>query len=756
MARRRSTGAVLIVAVALVGTAARAETSDKGLLRVTATWGDDRFVPGWASETVVSSDGRRVAVSTVGGVIIWDLTGGAEVRIPMPASPYRTAQLAFGPGDRVLVTAQGGELAGWDVATGRKLGGAKPAGFERPTVALAPGTSLAALWEFDSKQGHRLEVWDAQAGKRVREIQTPSFGVSHLIVTLIGNGRRVFVRAPDTQDHTLFDVADGKVVFRDRVTGTCESSGVCAPVAALLAPDGRTLVRAFAEPVPTLADLPAKARSARRSPVAPGAPLQRRIELVDLDGDRVTVLEKPPVGIDFALAADGRSLACAASEPGQIAIWDLGRRVRRTVKLAEPGASRLTLSSQGKLLLVGGDTSATESWLSLYRASDGRRLWHNPHVVRRERVQPRYDIDDGAGLVICSEFCPPPDEVRTVAWDAATGNRAFDLPNSAGRGSWFSTRLGPLFPAPGLDLRASTPPWPSLLPALRHAGGITHLAVSRDGKWLAEAGDDGLLLLRNLADPTQLVPVSDREGVQDLAFLPDRDAIAVVYYQRAAIWDLATRKIVAETKADKDVAFGRLLPGGHRFAADINRRTIEIRSLDDGRRIETLTHPCGPEMPGLDVIDLSGAGLCATYEREDKGILRALRTGAPRARYKTLHGLAQAVAVSKDGARALVSHHSGQVILVALGEKGRVVPLTPLDDVHTPAVAFSPDGRRALTASIDGVLRLWDTKTGALLDGLSMAERIDYPRSMTWTPDGRTLFVGTARGLVYRIEDGAK
>ena len=746
MARLGWIGAALIAVCGMgQGAHARGETSAKGLLRVTATWGDDRYVAGWASQTVVSSDGRRVAVATIGGVIIFDVTGGPEVRIPMPATIWHGPQLAFGPGDRVLVTADGGDLAGWDVATGRKLGGAKPAGFDRPTVALAPGTSLVALWEFDDKQGHRLEIWDAQAGSRVREIQTPDFGVSRLTVTLVGNGRRVFVRAPDTQAHALLNVSDGKVVYRDRTGGHCESAGVCAPVTALLAPDGRTLVRTFLETA-----------SVTKRAAAP-APADRRIELVDLDGDRVTVLEKPPVGIDVALSADGRTLASAASEPGQIAIWDLGRRVRRTVKLAETGAARLVLSAHGSLLLVGGDVSPTESWLSLYRTSDGRRLWLNAHVPRRERVQPRYDVDDGAGLVICSEFCPPPDEVKTVAWDAATGNRAFDLPNSAGRGSWLPTVRGPFFPAPGvLDLRAATAPWPSLLPALGHAGGIAHLAVSRDGKWLAEASDDGRLLLRNLADPTQLVPLSDREAVQDLAFLPDRDALAVVHYQRAAIWDIAARKVVAETKADKDEAFGRLLPGGHRLAYDVHRRTIEIRSLDDGHRIETLAHPCGPEMPGLDLVDLSGAGLCATYEREDKGVIRALRNGAPRARYKTRHGLAQAVAVSKDGTRALVSHHSGQVILVALDGPGRVMQLSPLDDLHTPALAFSPDGRRALTGSIDGVLRLWDAKTGALLDSFSMAERIDYPRSMAWAPDGRTLFVGTARGLVYRIEDGAK
>ena len=748
MARRRSTGAFLIVALALAGTWARAETSEKGLLRVTMTWGDDRFVPGWTSETVVSSDGRHVAVSTIGGVIIWDVNGGTEVRIPMPASSYWKAQLAFGPGDRVLVTARDGDLAGWDVATGRKLGGAKPGGFKRPTVAFAPGTPLVSLWEFDEKHGNHIEIWDAQAGKRVRDIRPPDFGTSHLTVTLTGNGRRVFVRTPDTPEHALLNVADGKVVYRDRATGTCESAAVCAPVAVLLAPDGRTLVRTFQQPAP----------GTKRAP-AP-APPERRIELVDLDGDRVTVLEKPPVGIDLALAADGRTLACAASEPGQIAIWDLDRRVRRTVKLAEPGVSRLVLSAQGKLLLVGGDTSAAESWLSLYRAGDGRRLWHDPHVVRRERVQPKYEIDDDAGLVICSEFCPPPDEVHTVAWDALSGNRAFTLPNSAGRGSWFSTSRGPLFPVGGnLELRAATAPWASLLPTSGQRQVVGRLVVSPDGKWLASASVDGRVQLRNLAAPSEIVELPNQGSALDLAFRPDRGALAVAYPGRAVLWDVSKRQPLAETKPaasgpNSGGESSRLLAGGRRVAFYAYGHPFQIRSLDDDRQLETMERPCGLRRESLDAIDLSGGGLCATHEGEHSGGLRVLRTGALRARFKT-EGLSEALVVSNDGARALVSHCGGDVRLVSLAGGGKVLEL-PVGNADAPAVAFSPDGRRALTGSMDGLLRLWDAKTGALLDSLSMAARIDYPASAAWAPDGRTLFVGTARGLIYRIEETSR
>ena len=420
--------AATILAVVLGGPAVAAETSANGLLRVSAVWGDDRYVSGGISEAAASNDGRRVAVSTAAGVILWDTTGAPEVRIPMPATIWKTTLVAFGPGDRTLVTARDGELAAWDVATGRKLGGVKPAGFDRPSTALGPGTSLAAIWEWDDRGGNHLEIWDVEAGRRLQQIQQISLMPRFGTVTFVGGGRRLFVRSPVTQfispprseEQALWNVADGKLVYRDRTTGYC-ADGICTPVMAVLAPDGHTLVRAFEELSGSTPRAPAKALT------------KRRIELVDLDGDRATVLETPPVGIDFSLATDGRALACAATEPGQIAIWELGPRVRRTVKLAETGASRLRLSPHGNLLLVGGEVSRNDGWLSLYRTSDGRRLWHKPHVARREGQDPDLTFDATETLVTCLGRCPPPGENRVVAWDAATGNPAFDLPATGQR-----------------------------------------------------------------------------------------------------------------------------------------------------------------------------------------------------------------------------------------------------------------------------------------------------------------------------------
>jgi WD40 repeat protein len=62
------------------------------------------------------------------------------------------------------------------------------------------------------------------------------------------------------------------------------------------------------------------------------------------------------------------------------------------------------------------------------------------------------------------------------------------------------------------------------------------------------------------------------------------------------------------------------------------------------------------------------------------------------------------------------------------------------------AVAFAPDGRRCVSASWDGTVRVWDTETGTLLQSY----RGDpTPRSVAFSPDGRGLLLSGVRNGVW-------
>ena len=69
------------------------------------------------------------------------------------------------------------------------------------------------------------------------------------------------------------------------------------------------------------------------------------------------------------------------------------------------------------------------------------------------------------------------------------------------------------------------------------------------------------------------------------------------------------------------------------------------------------------------------------------------------------------------------------------------------------SAAFSPDGRQIVTASGDGVARIWDATSDRLVRTLGTPGH-DSLQTAAFSPDGKSIVTASAGGLV-RVWDAA-
>ncbi len=110
--------------------------------------------------------------------------------------------------------------------------------------------------------------------------------------------------------------------------------------------------------------------------------------------------------------------------------------------------------------------------------------------------------------------------------------------------------------------------------------------------------------------------------------------------------------------------------------------------------------------------------------------------------------VANNVAVSPDGTQLVVSLFDNSLRLLDATEGSEVATLTGHDDL-VMQVVFSPDGSRLLSGGLDRTLRLWDVATGEEL------QRIDSPGAilnLAFSPDGRLAVTGSGDSILTGSE----
>ena len=308
---------------------------------------------------------------------------------------------------------------------------------------------------------------------------------------------------------------------------------------------------------------------------------------------------------------------------------------------------------------------------------------------------------------------------------------------------------------------------------LRHPQPVRAVAFSPDGTLLATASDAGTVTMWDLATQKVLYSLSTQApaSAHGLAFSPDGKRLATSAAPGSvAIWDVTTGQLLQTLHGDIgpiiDIKFDRA--GTHLGAVSVESSgfvwdlsTSQYGMIQQGHIGRVIALSFSPD--GMRVAALHGDGVTGAVSINDIAtgdeLFSFVGPGAGQIAYNadgtrltTVYGTAVNIWDALTG-QALVTStltdSTGQIFSVPF-----IVHINAVDAAdfqrsvdQFEIVAFSPDGRRLATSTLNQKALVWDAATGQLL--LTLSGHTGGVGAVAFSPDGLHLATasedGTAR-----------
>jgi WD40 repeat protein len=275
-----------------------------------------------------------------------------------------------------------------------------------------------------------------------------------------------------------------------------------------------------------------------------------------------------------------------------------------------------------------------------------------------------------------------------------------------------------------------------------HAGSVNAVAFSPDGK-RAASGDHRAIRLWDLATGKQIARTDEHDDrVMAVAFAPDGKTLASASEDRTVrLWDASTLEQLKVLKGHKwdvrAVAFSR---DGKRLVSASRDETVRVWDVATGKQLKAIRvgHP------------LAAVALCPAGRYVLAGTL-----GTASIYRLDLHNEKEIVALdghlsrvmgicfTRDGKRAVSASHDGTVRIWDMRTL-HVIRTLKGHDSSVAAVSLSADGQRAVSGGADKKLYIWDLEAGTLI------REVHGHKGPIWSiaisPDGKRALSGSHEG----------
>jgi eukaryotic-like serine/threonine-protein kinase len=303
-----------------------------------------------------------------------------------------------------------------------------------------------------------------------------------------------------------------------------------------------------------------------------------------------------------------------------------------------------------------------------------------------------------------------------------------------------------------------------------HVDPIPGAAFSRDGTRVSTAGRDQTVRVWDIRTGTPLSnPIGLEKGVRIAAFSPDGTRVVTGGHDGTArIWDTQVGTLVAVMEGHegevRSVAFS---PDGTWVVTASRDKTARVWEARTGAVVSTLAAH-RDEVTGA-TFSPDGTRIVTT-SCDKTALVWDNRSGPPHFAWKKEDDAPPSWR-NRSGPPHFAWSHSDQVLCAAFSADGKRIITGSLDKTakvwdaetgarlldlagHTASVTsatFSPEGARIITASEDGTAKVWDARTGTPL--LNLAKQAVPVTGAAVSPDGARIVTSSFDGTI-RVWDG--
>jgi WD40 repeat protein len=470
------------------------------------------------------------------------------------------------------------------------------------------------------------------------------------------------------------------------------------------------------------------------------------------------------------LSPDGKR-AVSSGHDGKLIYWDLVAGAALRTFEADDSLHGLSLSPDGSQAVVGSGNEIilwdvntglvirkleghTDLVGTMAYLPDGKRIVSGSY----DKTVRIWDVETGRQLLLLGSHqgqvwtvssspngklvASGGEDMRLVLWDAASGEKVRTIGPVAGNLFYSSFSPDSKFlladaASPGAGLwEVATGKKICEFPG--HRAPVTSAAFTPDATKVLTGSRDRTLALWDVATHARLTPSEGHScEISSVAFSPIGDTILTQSDDAALIaWDPHTGKALRRTNLPIGYSGGASLSPDGRMAISGGRGFIDVWD------VSTMERKPGYSDPGfvVNAVAISPDGRTVLTASGNQIGWREFDGGTV---LQTLEGheqLVHSVAFSPDGKRAVSTSEDGTLGVWNL-ETGKRLQTLAIPDGPAESVAVSPNGRYALAGGKSGVVTLWDLETGRLVR--QFEGHRDVAISVAFSPDGQTAVSGS-------------